>query len=52
MTEEVDDVPSCVLIQRANHVVVFGGVDSDLTYVELSFSLFEPHLGLRSPEGG
>ena len=52
MTEEVDDVPSCVLIHRANHVVVFGGVSSHLTYVELGFGLFEPHLGLRSPEDG
>ena len=38
------------LIQRANQVVVFGGVGSDLTYVELGFGLFEPHLGLRNPE--
>lgn len=52
LTEATDDMPSCFLVQRTEHIVVLGGVGIDLAYVELCFGLFKPYMGLCSPESG
>ena len=44
LTKVIDELSSCFLVQRVYHVVVFGGVGSDLAYMELGFRSFEQHL--------
>ena len=42
----------CILVQRADYVVVLGVVDVDLADMELCFCLLEPHMRLGGPERG
>ena len=51
LTDEIQYSRCCLLVEGAKNIIIFRVVDGNPVKVELGFSLCEPHLRLRCPQG-